>query len=222
MTEEKNTIKVIDDTIDAVQKIIEALNTAKSELNKLEQEKEKLSNDTKSLENDKNKLEAEKKQLEEDKKALEEATKKLEQEKAERDQRIGSLTEEQQRLLKEYESLKVELTKIAKVAEQAEESEFNFERIKALLSIYAVLIDEIWQGQPHYRILLSLHGEREQMTRDDIKMTTGISGVMVLRAIHELANIDLVDFDEDTDVVKLKRRLFEREALEDKKGKKSE
>ena len=138
------------------------------------------------------------------------------------DQKIGSLTEEQQRLLGEYESLKVELKKLAKVAEEAEETEFNFERIKALLTIYAVLIEEIWQGQPHYRILLVLHGDKEEMSREEIKKTTGISGAFVLRAVQELAKVDLVEYNEDTSTVKLKRRLFKREELEEKERKRNE
>ena len=77
------------------------------------------------------------------------------------------------------------------------------------MSIYNVLLQEIWQGQPHFRILLMLHGEREEMTRDEIKKTTGILGAMVLRALHELDNINLLDYNEDTKLVKLKRRLFD-------------
>ena len=222
MSEEKQTKDVIDDTIAAVEHIVDSLKQAKEELIKLERDKEALSNETKSLEEEKEELEAEKQQLENDKIKLEEETKKLEKEKEERDQKIGSLTEEQQRLLGEYESLKVELKKLAKVAEEAEETEFNFERIKALLTIYAVLIEEIWQGQPHYRILLVLHGDKEEMSREEIKKTTGISGAFVLRAVQELAKVDLVEYNEDTSTVKLKRRLFKREELEEKERKRNE
>lgn len=228
MSDEKNTLNVIDDTIKAVENINEVLKIAKTELIKLENDKEKLSNETKLLENEKqqleeekNKLEIEKKQLEQDKAYLEEETKKLEQEKKERDLKIGTLTDEQARLLKEYESLKVELTKLAKASEEAEESEFNFERVKALLSIYAVLIEDIWQGQPHYRILLTLHGEKEEMTREEIKNTTGIGGAFVLRAVQELANVDLLEYNDETSTVKLKRRLFKKEDLSAKEGKKN-
>ncbi len=234
MTEEKDTLKKIDGTIDIVEKIFtqftEVLKSARDELTELEKDKETLSQETKLLENEKiqleqekNKLEIEKKELEQekiqlvtDKDALEKETEKLEKEKKEQDQKIGSLTEEQQRLLKEYETLKVELKKLAKIAEESHEAEFNFERIRALLSIYAVLIEEIWQGQPHYRILLALHGDKEEMTRDEIQKTTGISGVMVIRAIHELDNVDLVEFDEDSGIIKLKKRLFNKKDLEEK------
>lgn len=55
------------------------------------------------------------------------------------------------------------------------------------------------------------------MTREEIKNTTGISGAMVLRAIHELDKVGILEFNENTDMVKLKRRLFDKKALEEKK-----
>jgi len=175
----------------------------------LEEEKTRLENATNILQQEKLKLETETKKLAEE-------TKILEQEKQERDQKIGKLTGEQLKLLDEYKNLKIELKKFAKIAQDQEESEFNFERIKALLSITMLLIEEIWQGQPHYRILLILHGGTEEMSREQIKNTTGISGAMVLRAVHELANIGVLEYDEDTSMVKLKKRLFTKKALEEK------
>jgi len=235
MSKEKNTLDIIDGTLEAVKNIFtqftDVLKTAKNELITLEKDKSLLSNDKQQLEGDKDqleeekiklesvkkKLEQDKIQLEQDKRKLEEETKQLEKEKQERDQKIGILTEEQMKLLDEYEKLKVELKKFAKIAEEQEEAEFNFDRIKALLSIYMVLLEEIWQGQPHFRILLTLHGDKEEMSREEIKTTTGISGAMVLRAIHELANVHLIEYDENKGFVKLKKRMFEKKALKEKK-----
>ncbi len=224
MSEEKNTLQVLDGTIEAVQDITKVLQTAKEELVKLEKEKEQLENDkstlekaAKELETDKKELEIEKNQLERDKKKLEAETIQLEKDKKERDEKIGAMSEEQMRLLAEYDSLKVELSKLAKIAEESQEAEFNFERIKALLTIYAVLIEKIWQGQAHYRLLLTLHGDKEKMTREELKNTTGIAGAWVIRAVNELANVDLLEYDEETGLVKLKQRLFPKKALEEKK-----
>ncbi|TXT61660.1 MAG: hypothetical protein BAJALOKI1v1_1120008 [Promethearchaeota archaeon] len=224
MTEEKNTIQVINNTITAIENIKGSLQKAKEELKQLEEDKEHLSNEksllerekqqledeTKKLEQEKEALEEEKQKLEQEKIQLEEETKQLEKEKQERDQKIGALTAEQKKLLKEYESLKEELKKLSKIVADKEEEEFNIDRIKALLSIYNVLLRDIWQGQPHFRILMLLHGDKEQMTREEIKMTTGISGAMVLHALHELENIDLLEYNEDNNIVQLKKRLFER------------
>jgi len=231
---EKKTLEIIDDTLRSVsenfQKFIEVLETAKNELIVLEKDKEELSQEkellegeklqleeaTKMLEDDKKQLELDKSNLESEKKKLEEATQQLEKEKQERDQKIGSLTEEQKRLLKEYASLKVELKKFAKIAEESQDADLNFERIQALLSIFRVLVEKIWQGQPHYKVLKVLHGERKVMTREELKNTTGIGGAYILRAIQELANVNLVEHDIDTGRVTLKQRLYSKEALDKK------
>ena len=194
MSGEKDTLKIIDETINAVQGIPDILETAKKELMSIKTEKEK--------------LESEKIQLELDKKKLEAETKQLEKDKLERDQKIGQMTEEQMRLLDEYAKVKEELKKFAKIATEMEEHELSFDRIQALLSIYSVLLEKIFQGQPHFRILYTLHGQKEEMTRDEIKNTTGIQGAMVLRAVQELDKVDLIEYNMDTSMSKLKKRLF--------------
>lgn len=227
MSEEKSTLNIIDKTLRDVEtnfkNFIDVLQTARKELIELENDKLSLSNEKEileaekiQLENEKSKLEVEKKQLEQDKIKLEEETKKLAKEKQERDQKIGSMTEEQMKLLDEYKKVKVELQKFMKSAVEAEEAEFNFERIQALLSIFRVLVEKIWQGQPHYKVLSLLHGEKETMTREELKNTTGIGGAFILRAVQELAKVELVDYNIDTGTVKLISRLYPKKALEEK------
>ena len=201
MSEEKDTLKIIDSAIKAVKEIPDVLKTAKDELINIENERDK-------LEREKTLLEREKTQLELDKKKLEAETKQLEKDKQERDQKIGQMTEEQMRLLDEYAKVKEELKKFAKIAAEMEEHELSFDRIQALLSIYSVLLEKIFQGQPHFRILYTLHGQKEEMTRDEIKNTTGIQGAMVLRAVQELDKVDLIEYNMDTSMSKLKKRLF--------------
>lgn len=228
MSDEEKTLNVLDETIQAAEssfkEFIDVLETSKATLLKLENDKEALSKtklilekEKALLEDEKSKLESEKQQLEIVKRKLEEETKKLELEKQERDQKIGSLTEEQMKLLDEYQKVKVELAKFMKAAEEAEEAEYNFERVRALLSIYTALVSEIWAGQAHYRILLTLHGDKEEMTRDELKTTLGIGGAFVLHSVQELAKVGLVEYDMESSTVKLKERLFPKKALDEKK-----
>lgn len=223
---EKNTLKIIDGTLKSVEdnfkQFIDVLETAKNELIILEQDKTQLSHDKDLLEREKRQLEeatklleTEKQALEREKAELELEKKKLEAEKEEKEQKIGELTGEQIRLLDEYKKVKVELKKFAKAAAEAEEAEFNFEKIQALLSIFRVLVEKIWQGHPHYRVLSLLHGEKEIMTREELKNTTGIGGAFILRAVQELAKVELVDYDIDTGAVKLISRLYQKKALDE-------
>ena len=220
MSDKKHASEIIENSLHSVEdnfkQFIEVLETAKTELVALERDKEQLSRDKKTLEEQKIQLEQEKSKLERDKGKLEEETQKLELEKRERDQKIGTMTEEQKRLLKEYEKVKIELSKFARLAEEAESQELDFERITALLSIFRVLVEKIWQGQPHFQVLKVLHGERSVMTREELKNTTGIGGAYILRAVQELANVELVDHNIDTGQVSLRQRLYSKEALENK------
>ena len=61
-----------------------------------------------------------------------------------------------------------------------------------------------------------LHGEKETMTREELKNTTGIGGAYILRAVQELANVELVDHDIDTSQVTLRQRLYSKKALDEK------
>ena len=220
MSEKKSATEIIESSLRSVEdnfkQFIEVLETAKTELLVLEKDKEQLSRDKKTLEEEKVQLEQEKAKLEKDKQVLEDETYKLGLEKQERDKKIGTLTEEQSRLLKEYEKVKIELSKFAKLAEEAESQDLDFERITALLSIFRVLVEKIWQGQPHYRILMTLHGEKETMSREELKNSTGIGGAYILRAVQELANVDLVDHDIDSGTVTLIQRLYSRKAMDKK------
>ncbi|MBY8980011.1 MAG: hypothetical protein KGD72_06455 [Candidatus Lokiarchaeota archaeon] len=220
MSEKKSAIEIIENSLRSVEdnfkQFIDVLETAKTELLVLEKDKEQLSRDKKTLEEEKVQLEQEKAKLEKDKQVLEEETHKLSLEKQERDKKIGTMTEEQKRLLKEYEKVKIELSKFARLAEEAESQDLDFERITALLSIFRVLVEKIWQGQAHYRILMTLHGEKETMTREELKNSTGIGGAYILRAVQELANVELVDHDIDTSQVTLRQRLYSKKALDEK------
>lgn len=186
---EENTVKRIEKTIDAVEdtfkNLTEVLEKARKDLREISDERKK----------------------------LEREKKELEKEKAKQEQKIGVMSSEQKRLLEEYEKVKIELGKLSKIAHDREDSELSFDRIQALLSIYMILLEEIWQGQPHFRILYTLHGDKEKMTREELKMTTGIEGAMVLRAIQELAKVELVEYDIETQEVKLLKRLFPKKVI---------
>ena len=119
-----------------------------------------------------------------------------------------TLSEEQMKLLDDCAKVKGELKKFASITFKTDDLQFTYEIIQPLLSIYRILIEKIWQGQAHYRILHILHGEKEEIARDELRKSTGIEGAFLLRAIKELTHVNLVEFDENKDIIKLKRRLF--------------
>ncbi len=144
--------------------------------------------------------------LEHQKKILEDQKVELEEKAKEQEQEISGLTNDQMILLKEYEGVKEELEKITRMA--SGEDEFRIEDMRATLSIYRVLLEEIYSSQPHFKVLFLLHGATDEMTVDQIKGASGIGGVAILRAIHELNRAELITFNEDTHVAKLVKRFF--------------
>ena len=163
-------------------------------------------------------LEQKKRDLEEEKNLLAVEISRLSIEKQnlvlkskEKEDKIGELTTNQKDLLKEYEVLKEELKSFQEIATAARRKEFDFEEIKNLLKIYGVLIKDIYDATAHYRILDLLHGDKESMSKDDIKGATGITGAMVLHAIFDLRKAGLITYDEETGLAKLVRRIFAKE-----------
>ncbi len=206
--------EISDDFITILEKQKGDLDTSRGEGERLQEEKMKLEEEAKRLEMEKKGLEIATRKLAEAKNELEQDKMQLEKDKQERDQTIGAMTDEQRRLLDEYEKLKVELQKFASAADETTQSEYNFNRIKALLSIYRVLIEEIWQGHAEYKILLNLHGKKEFMSKEELKKATGVGGAFVLKALNELNRIGLLEYDMNTDIAKLKKRLFPKSDLD--------
>jgi hypothetical protein len=137
---------------------------------------------------------------------LESQKEELERIKEEQASQIVGLSDKQRELLKEYETVKVELEKFTRMA--GTEGEVKLADMQATLAIYRVLIEQIWQSQPHFRVLLLLHGDSDELELDHIKGATGISGAMILHACHELDKVNLITFDPETKKAKLVRRLF--------------
>lgn len=141
---------------------------------------------------------------------LDKERKLLEEEKRKKEETISQLTDEQKDILERYAEIEGQLKKFSSIVRQFEEKEkeFKFEDVKAMLGIFTVLLEKIFQGQPHARILYTLHGGTSDMSRDQLKNATGISGAMVLRAVHELDKANLVQYNEDTGMVKLVVRIY--------------
>jgi archaellum component FlaC len=141
--------------------------------------------------------------------SLEEEKQQLETIKQDQENQISGLTDQQRHLLKEYEAVKEELEKFTRMAVE-DGGEIKIEDMQATLAIYRVLLEEIWQSQPHFKVLWLLHGDREEMSVEQLKQASGISGAMILRACHELSHAKLIEFDPDEKKAKLVRRLFSR------------
>jgi len=190
------------------------LDNLESKKNELQTEKNQLVEEINRLKKEKQEIENAKKTLELEKTELKSEARILKIESKEKEEKIGELTSKQRNLLNEYEILKEELKTFQEIATAAQRKEFDLNEIKNLLKIYGVLISEIYNATAHYRILDLLHGDKAELSKDEIKGATGISGAMVLHAIFDLRKANLISYDEEIGQAKLIRRIFTKEKKE--------
>ncbi len=129
-----------------------------------------------------------------------------------------SQSEEIQQLRKERDELKAEMddirAKLDRISELYQEASAEQEKLKQkvdvsdLLAIYILLIEKIFGGKPHARILYTLHNTKTAITRKNLESSTGIMASSVIKAIHDLRNAEIVSFDEETQEVRLLRDIL--------------
>ncbi|OLS27100.1 MAG: hypothetical protein HeimC3_05670 [Candidatus Heimdallarchaeota archaeon LC_3] len=127
------------------------------------------------------------------------------------EEREIKLKESQERnveLQDSYMSVQEELNKISSLYKELTGKEDASVDIKQILSVYVTLLENVFEGKPHAKILLILNGEKTQISRQDLNNTLGFSAAIVLHSIHELTRAGLIDYDEESEIVTLKERLY--------------
>ena len=121
-------------------------------------------------------------------------------------------------ITKERNELKAQITqitgKLERVSELYREASAEKDKLKEkvdvsdLLAIYITLIETVFGGKPHARVLYTLHNTKKVITRKNLESSTGIMATAIMKAIHDLRNAHLVSYDEDTQEVKLIKDIF--------------
>ncbi|MFX1603275.1 MAG: hypothetical protein ACFFCK_07290, partial [Promethearchaeota archaeon] len=151
------------------------------------------------------KLESTKESLHAKLKTAEEEIEALKSDTA-KDEEIETLRKERDELQAEMDEITGKLERVSELyRETAAEKDKLQEKVDVsdLLAIYIVLIENIFGGKPHARVLYTLHNTKTAITRKNIESSTGIMPTAVIKAIHDLRNADLVSYDEESQEVKL-------------------
>jgi chromosome segregation ATPase len=119
---------------------------------------------------------------------------KIQEQKSESELKLAEMESEMEQLSSVYEELK-----------QQKDMEINLQEV---MRLYVILTEQVLDGNAHIRLLTLLHGKKETMTKEELSKASGIMPAQTLRAIFALRNHGLVTFDENTEEVKLVRRLF--------------
>lgn len=212
-------------------KLLELLNEFQNSIVKLMDERDKLSSEREELSSAKEEAEekalvAEKKvkeltnDLEKTTNDLAAANEELTQLRTRTEEAEASKSEAEETLRAERDALKKEMDEIneqlGRVSELYREASAEKEALQEkvdvsdLLAIYITLIETVFYGKPHARILYTLHDVKSAITRRNIASSTGIQPAAVLKAVHDLANADLVSYDEESQEVNLTKDILRR------------
>ncbi len=115
---------------------------------------------------------------------------------------------EDAKMKEEYLAVQDQLKKLSGMYQELSAKQDDAINIREILSVYIVLLEEVFQGKPHVRILFMLHGDKPQLSRQEIVKAGGFQPAAVLHSIHDLAGANLVKYDMDNDTVELVRKIF--------------
>jgi len=204
-------VKVMDDR-DALEEKNEELRSARREAEEkaweTEEKLETLEKKTAKLKEENNRLENE---LAEKTQELEDLKNKVESTEATRDQEMETLRTERDELKSEMEQITQKLERVSELyRETSAEKEALKEKVDVsdLLGVYVLLLETVFYGKPHARILYTLHDTQTAINRKHLAASTGIQPAQVLKAIHDLANADLIEYDEQTQEARLLKDIL--------------
>jgi predicted nuclease with TOPRIM domain len=131
-----------------------------------------------------------------------------EKEIVEREIKLNQAAINQQQLENEYAYLETEFKKISELFSEISEKEEVTLDVKQLLGIYIALLEKVFAGKPHAKILYILHGNKSEMSREELTKTTGFTAAIVLHSLHELNRADLISYDEEEGKATLVNRIY--------------
>ncbi|WXG40267.1 MAG: hypothetical protein WED07_05520 [Candidatus Freyarchaeum deiterrae] len=108
----------------------------------------------------------------------------------------------------ELQGIKNQLSKISTMYSDLSKKKDEAIDVRELLTIYVTLLEQVFAGMPHARVLWLLHGAKTTLTREEITKTSGFQPAVILKSIFDLQNSKLVQYDTNSQNVKLSRKLY--------------
>jgi uncharacterized coiled-coil DUF342 family protein len=224
MTEREKVLSQVDNLKEALEKIVDERDKLASESEDLRSSRREAEEKTwaaeekvKELETELEKAKADaekyKTKAKESGDELKELKSQMSELESSKDSAVDELRRERDELKKEMDEINEQLGRVSELYREASaEKEALQEKVDVsdLLAIYITLIETVFYGKPHARILYTLHDVKSAITRSNIASSTGIQPAVVLKAVHDLQNADLVSYDEDSQEVNLTKDILRR------------
>ena len=123
--------------------------------------------------------------------------------------KASKLAKEKTSAAEKLKKMEDEMSELSSVYEELKGRKDVEIDIQEVMRLYVILTEQVLDGSSHIKILTLLHGKKENMTKHELSMASGIQPAATLRAIFDLRNNGLVTYDENNETTKLVRRLFE-------------
>ncbi|MGY5879833.1 MAG: hypothetical protein RTV31_06260 [Candidatus Thorarchaeota archaeon] len=144
---------------------------------------------------------------------LESVKAKAEEAESSKTEAVDAIRTERDELRKEMDEINDQLGRVSELYREASAEKDALQEkvdVSDLLAIYITLIETVFYGKPHARILYTLHDVKTAISRKNIANSTGIMPAAVLKAVHDLANADLVKYDDESQEVELTKDILRR------------
>lgn len=197
--------KLIDNTLNQVK------NNFQSITNQLKEKDEELQRLKTELENLNKKIGEQKQEIETKETKIETLTKDLEtaKEKSSRsEEEIQKMEKENIEMKRELSGIQEQLSKISEMYRELSHKKDEAIDVRELLTIYITLLEQVFAGMPHAKVLWLLHGAKSTLNRNELTKTAGVQPAVILKSIHDLQQAKLVQYDMNSQDVKLLRKLY--------------
>ncbi len=124
-------------------------------------------------------------------------------------EKASKLAKEKTSAAEKLRKMEDEMSELSSVYEELKGRKDVEIDIQEVMRLYVILTEQVLDGSAHIKLLTLLHGKKENMTKNDLSMASGIQPAATLRAIFDLRNNGLVTYNDENEIVKLVRRLFE-------------
>ncbi|MGY5872128.1 MAG: hypothetical protein RTV72_07795 [Candidatus Thorarchaeota archaeon] len=217
MSDREKLLELLDDFKSTIVKMMDERDSLQSEREELRTGKREAEEKVKELESEFEKTKDAKDTAETElamaKAELESVKTRADEAESSKTEAVDAIRAERDELRKEMNEINEQLGRVSELYREASEEKDALQEkvdVSDLLAIYITLIETVFYGKPHARILYTLHDVKTAISRKNIASSTGIMPAAVLKAVHDLANADLVKYDDETQDVELTKDILRR------------
>ncbi|MEM2135312.1 MAG: hypothetical protein QW261_07095 [Candidatus Jordarchaeaceae archaeon] len=121
---------------------------------------------------------------------------------------VRRLEKSNMEMKQELQGIQEQFSKISEMYRELSKKKDEAIGVRELLTIYVTLLEQVFAGMPHAKILWLLHGAKRTLKREELVKTSGVQAAVILKSIYDLQNANLVTYDMNSQDVTLIKKLY--------------